>query len=80
MVLRIRSITKTFTVTGLLQLVDEVFINLNDPLSKYFSYFHHSNNNSIVFGDIIEMVAEGKRREESSFPYETESIKMDRKN
>ena len=79
MVLRIRSITRTSTVTGLLELVDEGFINLNDPLSKYFSYFHHSNTNSIVFGDIIEMVAEGKRREESSFPYETESIKIDRR-
>ena len=80
MVLRICSITRTSTVTGLLQLVDEGFINLNDPLSKYFSYFHHSNTNSIVLGDIIEMVAEGKRREESSFLYETESIKMDREN
>lgn len=32
---RIGSVTKTFTVTGLLQLVDEDKVALDDPISKY---------------------------------------------
>jgi len=35
MIFRIGSNTKTFTITVLLQLVDEGLINLSDPLSKY---------------------------------------------
>jgi len=39
MIFRIGSITKTFTVTVLLQLVDEGLVDLNDPLSKYLPDF-----------------------------------------
>jgi len=39
MLFRIGSITKTFTVTVLLQLADEGLIDLNDPLSKYLPDF-----------------------------------------
>ena len=34
---RIGSVTKTFTVTGILQLVDQGKIGLDDPISKYIS-------------------------------------------
>jgi len=34
---RIGSVTKTFTVTGLLKLVDEKKVGLDDPISKYIS-------------------------------------------
>jgi D-alanyl-D-alanine carboxypeptidase len=34
---RIGSVTKTFTVTALLQLVDQGKVNLDDPISKYVS-------------------------------------------
>lgn len=37
MVLRIGSVTKTFTVTAILQLVDQGLIGLDDPISKYVS-------------------------------------------
>lgn len=33
---RIGSVTKTFTITALLQLVDEGLVNLDDPVNKYF--------------------------------------------
>lgn len=39
MLFRIGSITKTFTVTVLLELVDEGLIDLDDPLSKYLPDF-----------------------------------------
>src|SRR6056297_1561283 len=39
MLFRIGSITKTFTVTVLLQLADEGLIDLDDPLSKYLPDF-----------------------------------------
>ncbi len=47
MVYRIGSTTKTFTITVLLQLVDEGFISLDDSLSKYFPDFPRSNEISI---------------------------------
>jgi D-alanyl-D-alanine carboxypeptidase len=41
---RIGSITKTFTITVLLQLADEKVINLDDPVSKYVSYVPNGRN------------------------------------
>ena len=45
--MRIGSITKTFTGTVLLQLVDEGLISLDDKLSKYFPDFPNSENITI---------------------------------
>lgn len=47
MIFRIGSNTKTFTVTVLLQLVDEGLINLNDQLSDYLPNFPRSKEVSI---------------------------------
>lgn len=44
---RIGSITKTFSITALLQLVDDGKVGLNDPLSKYFSEVPNSENITI---------------------------------
>ncbi len=41
---RIGSITKTFTVTALLQLADEKKLALDDPVSKYASYIPNGRN------------------------------------
>lgn len=47
MIFRIGSITKTFTVTVLLQLVDEGLIDLNDQLSDYLPDFPRAKEVSI---------------------------------
>jgi len=47
MVFRIGSNTKTFTITVLLQLVDEGLLSLNDKLSKYFPNFPRANEITI---------------------------------
>lgn len=44
---RIGSITKTFTYTVLLQLVDEKLLSLDDKLSKYFPSFPNADNVTI---------------------------------
>ena len=44
MLFRIGSITKTFTITVLLQLVDEKKLSLDDKLSKYFPEFPKSDS------------------------------------
>ena len=44
---RIGSITKTFTYTVLLQLVDEKWLSLEDKLSKYFPSFPNADNVTI---------------------------------
>lgn len=44
---RIGSITKTFTYTVLLQLVDEKLLSLEDKLSKYFPSFPNADNVTI---------------------------------
>lgn len=41
---RIGSLTKTFTVTVLLQLVDEKVLSLDDPVSKYESFVPNGKN------------------------------------
>lgn len=41
---RVGSITKTFTVTALLQLADKKIVNLDDPVSKYLSYVPNGKN------------------------------------
>lgn len=41
---RIGSITKTFTVTALLKLVDEKQVALDDPVSKYVNYVPNGKN------------------------------------
>jgi D-alanyl-D-alanine carboxypeptidase len=41
---RIGGITKTFTVTALLQLADEKRVGLDDPVSKYVSYVPNGKN------------------------------------
>jgi len=40
---RIGSVTKSFTVTVILQLVEEGLINLNDPLNKFFPEIENSS-------------------------------------
>lgn len=50
--LRIGSVTKSFTVTVILQLVDEGLINLNDPLSKFFPEIE---NSSATVGELANM-------------------------
>ncbi|MGB2691600.1 MAG: serine hydrolase, partial [Thermodesulfobacteriota bacterium] len=50
--LRIGSVTKSFTVTVILQLVDEGLINLNDPLSKFFPEIE---NSSATVGELTNM-------------------------
>jgi D-alanyl-D-alanine carboxypeptidase len=47
MIFRIGSNTKTFTITVLLQLVDEGLISLNDPLSDYLPDFPRANEVTI---------------------------------
>ncbi|MBU4350258.1 beta-lactamase family protein [bacterium] len=47
MIFRIGSNTKTFTITVLLQLVDEGLINLSDPLSKYLPEYPRADEVSI---------------------------------
>jgi len=44
---RIGSVTKTFTITVLLQLVQDGLIDLNDPVSKYLDFVPNGNNISI---------------------------------
>jgi D-alanyl-D-alanine carboxypeptidase len=44
---RIGSITKTFTYTVLMQLVDEKLLSLEDKLSQYFPYFPDADNVTI---------------------------------
>ena len=44
---RIGSLTKTFTYTILLQLVDEKLLSLEDKLSKYFPNFPNADNVTI---------------------------------
>jgi D-alanyl-D-alanine carboxypeptidase len=44
---RIGSITKTFTVTVLLQLADEKKVGLDDPVSKYVSFVPNGQNISL---------------------------------
>jgi D-alanyl-D-alanine carboxypeptidase len=41
---RVGSITKTFTVTVLLQLVEQNLLGLDDPVSKYVSYIPNGQN------------------------------------
>jgi D-alanyl-D-alanine carboxypeptidase len=41
---RVGSITKTFTVTALLQLADKKVVTLDDPVSKYLSYVPNGKN------------------------------------
>jgi D-alanyl-D-alanine carboxypeptidase len=41
---RIGSVTKTFTITALLQLVDEGNLKLDDPISKFFPDFPNGDN------------------------------------
>ncbi|HEX2787508.1 MAG TPA: serine hydrolase domain-containing protein [Ignavibacteria bacterium] len=41
---RIGSVTKTFTITALLQLVDEGKLKLDDPISKFFPDFPNGDN------------------------------------
>jgi D-alanyl-D-alanine carboxypeptidase len=43
-VFRIGSVTKTFTITVLLQLVDEGKLSLDDPISKFFPDFPNGQN------------------------------------
>lgn len=50
--LRVGSVTKSFTVTVILQLVDEGLINLNDPLSKFFPEIE---NSSATVGELANM-------------------------
>lgn len=47
MIFRIASNTKTFTITVLLQLVDEGLISLDDPLSNYLPDFPRANEVTI---------------------------------
>lgn len=47
MIFRIASNTKTFTITVLLQLVDEGLISLDDPLSDYLADFPRANEVTI---------------------------------
>jgi len=50
--IRIGSITKSFTVTAILQLVDEGLISLDDPLSKFFPEIE---NSSATVGELANM-------------------------
>jgi len=50
--MRIGSVTKSFTVTVILQLVDEGLINLDDPLSKFFPKIE---NSSATVGELANM-------------------------
>nr|NQU92797.1 beta-lactamase family protein [Bacteroidota bacterium] len=47
MIFRIASNTKTFTITVLLQLVDEGLLSLDDPLSDYLPDFPRANEVTI---------------------------------
>ena len=49
---RIGSVTKSFTVTVILQLVDEGLINLDDPLSKFFPDIE---NSTATVGELANM-------------------------
>lgn len=50
---RIGSLTKTFTVTVLLQLVDEGLLTLDDPVSKYFPDIPNAENMTVrMLGDM----------------------------
>jgi D-alanyl-D-alanine carboxypeptidase len=53
--MRIGSITKTFTVTVLLQLVDKERVRLDDPVSKYLSYI--PNGQHITLRMLANMTA-----------------------
>jgi D-alanyl-D-alanine carboxypeptidase len=53
--MRIGSVTKTFTVTVLLQLVQRKIVGLNDPVSKYVSYV--PNGNKITLRMLANMTA-----------------------
>lgn len=44
---RIGSVTKTFTITVLMQLVQEGLLDLNDPVSKYLDFVPNGNNITI---------------------------------
>ncbi|WP_229343170.1 serine hydrolase domain-containing protein [Streptomyces flavotricini] len=50
---RIGSVTKTFTVTGLLQLVDQGEVGLDDPISRYVSGV--PGGNSITLRQLADM-------------------------
>jgi D-alanyl-D-alanine carboxypeptidase len=60
--MRIGSITKTFTATVILRLVDQHKLGLDDPVSTYQPYFapgkgwHYSNTNTVLLGLIIEQL------------------------
>ena len=49
---RIGSITKSFTVTIILQLVDEGLISLNDPVDKFWPGIE---NSTATIGDLANM-------------------------
>ena len=51
--MRIGSETKTFTVTALLQLVDQRKVRLHDPISKYVAGV--PDGNAITLRDLAEM-------------------------
>lgn len=53
--IRIGSITKTFTATVILQLVDEGKLTLDDKLSKYFPNYPNSEN--ITIKEILNMTS-----------------------
>lgn len=53
--MRIGSVTKTFTVTVLLQLVQKKILGLDDPVSKYVSYV--PNGNKITLRMLANMTA-----------------------
>jgi D-alanyl-D-alanine carboxypeptidase len=53
--MRIGSVTKTFTITVLLQLVDKKLARLDDPVSKYVSYV--PNGQKITLGMLANMTA-----------------------
>jgi D-alanyl-D-alanine carboxypeptidase len=42
--MRIGSVTKTFTLTILLQMADQKRLGLDDPISKYLSYVPNGKN------------------------------------
>src|SRR6266487_4356808 len=53
--MRIGSITKTFTATVILQLVDEGKLGLNDPVSKYFPEVPNGSN--ITIREVLNMTS-----------------------
>ncbi|MDO9529962.1 MAG: serine hydrolase domain-containing protein [Syntrophales bacterium] len=55
---RIASITKTFTATVILSLVDDGLLHTSDPLSKYLPDFPNAENSRVARGSLTLALSE----------------------